>query len=198
MKSKRPAPSSGSLKRRRVGTGRAAKVLAAAEARSNAQIKKLSESGVVASKRPSDSSLEIGATAQAIACDNQNITKKAGKGKARHLFVLPGLDLLKFASSTRANKSSQQSGTAQRPKTAGAVAAAKVDAAGSQGASSKAKADDGPLSTNSPNAPTAQEMRIARDSFGAVAELGKRKTRAVYRCPRAPGAYHASWHNRIP
>eukprot|EP00946_MAST-07B_sp_MAST-7B-sp1_P000268 g268.t1 len=176
MKSKRPAPSSGSLKRRRVGTGRAAKVLAAAEARSNAQIKKLSESGVVASKRPSDSSLEIGATAQAIACDNQNITKKAGKGKARHLFVLPGhLDLLKFASSTRANKSSKQSGTAQRPKTAGAVAAAKVDAAGSQGASSKAKADDGPLSTNSPNAPTAQEMRIARDSFGAVAELGSGK-----------------------
>ncbi len=184
--------SSGGTKRRKVGSGRAAQALAEAQARSKRAISRLGESGVVSRLRPSERRLEIGATTEAVACDNQNVTKKAGKGKVRHLFVLPGhLDLLKFASSVRAKKKSK-SGGGRKPQETEAAAAAVASAtasASSSAARSAASGAIGPTSSGGAisegqadrsasmplDAPSAQDLQKAMNSFGAVAELGTGK-----------------------
>ena len=194
--------SSGASKRRKVGkvgSGRAAAAAAAAEARSKRAISHLGESGVVSSQRPSDQRLEIGATAEAVACDNQNVTKKAGKGKVRHLFVLPGhLDLLKFASSVRVKKKPksgvgkpQETGATALVDPAGGAAGGAEDhssasprgATGATGAAGAAGAAAGgsksqsgrPVNASSPVGSSAQDVRSTMNSFGAVAELGSGK-----------------------
>ena len=176
--------SNDALKRHKIGA-RTAKALAAAKARSTLEISHLGESGVVTSERPNMRRLEIGAPAEAIACDNQNVTKKAGKGKVRHLFVLPGhLDLLKFADASRVGKKKAKSetevsvtcpisGSPGGTATVAAVSTPKgltdieVGAVDSPGATSEPK--DGALTSS------LRDTHIPNYAFGAVAELGSGK-----------------------
>lgn len=79
-----------------------AKAMEEVATRNRIEIKKLAKSGVIANERPNNRELEMRAGSETVACDNQNVTKRAGKGRVRFLFVLPGhLDILKFAQPRR-------------------------------------------------------------------------------------------------
>ena len=71
-------------------------------------IKKFESTGMVTTTVPNNAALELRVADDVQLCDNMNITKKAGRGKIQHLFVLPGhLEILQF--STNISKSKRRS-----------------------------------------------------------------------------------------
>ena len=78
-------------------------------------LKNFEKTGMVTTRRPSNPDLELIVTDETEQCDNMNITKKAGRGKIQHLFVLPGhMEILQFANNKSSKRKSSQASQASQ------------------------------------------------------------------------------------
>ena len=144
----------------------------------------LSGTGMVTTTLPNNKELELRVADNVLQCDNMNITKRAGRGKVQHLFVLPGhLEILQFANkSSRGKRASQSSQLSQQL---------------SQKSMSQPDMEDGGNDDGTEGTKTAAAIAAAiaepidpfqhPDCFGSVTDLGTGNPVVYFNIPNKKG-----------
>ena len=171
------------LKKKKI-SAKAAKVLAEVQQKNDAVIKKFESTGMVTTTVPNNAALELRVADDVQLCDNMNITKKAGRGKIQHLFVLPGhLEILQFSTNISKSKrrssqtSSQISQISSQPELdVSEISEDGVGGGGGGGGGSKqasqATATDAVPSTDTEFLQKKFNPFTSPDCFGSVTDLG--------------------------
>ena len=174
------------LKKKKI-SAKAAKVLAEVQQKNDAVLKKFASTGMVTTTVPNNSALELRVADDVQLCDNMNITKKAGRGKIQHLFVLPGhLEILQFSkniskSKRRSSQASQVSQISQPDLDVGEIGVNGVTTTtgGGGGGGSSKQASQATATDTVPSTETETEFVQKKfdpftspDCFGSVTDLG--------------------------